>query len=49
VKRAQDEEELSFHDGELLYLIRDDGEWWLAENQDGVQGFIPSNYVEQRD
>jgi hypothetical protein len=26
--------------------LKSEGEWWLAENDKGKQGFVPSNYVE---
>ncbi|KAF0980356.1 hypothetical protein FDP41_013570 [Naegleria fowleri] len=42
------EGELSFREGEILYLVQDEGEWWMAENADGQQGYIPSNYVEMK-
>ncbi|KAL9657045.1 hypothetical protein ABK040_014593 [Willaertia magna] len=43
-----DDEELPFVEGDVLYLVREEGDWWLAENESGRQGFIPSNYVEKR-
>ncbi|KAG2391912.1 hypothetical protein C9374_013397 [Naegleria lovaniensis] len=45
---GQDGEELSFLEGEVLYLVQDEGEWWLAENAAGQQGYIPSNYVQMQ-
>ncbi|XP_065834088.1 nephrocystin-1-like [Oscarella lobularis] len=44
---SEQEGDLCFQIGELLYIIdnsRDDG-WWLAENERGEQGMIPSNYI----
>ena len=43
---AMQDDELSFKKGELLYVINDEGDWWLAENMDSSkEGLIPKNYV----
>jgi len=43
---ADDDDDLSFKMGDLLYIINNEGDWWLAEAKDsGKQGYIPKNYV----
>lgn len=41
---------LSVTNGQALRLIRNhdekgNGEWWLVENRDGGQGYVPRNYL----
>jgi len=36
--------DLSFRAGDVLNIIKQDGEWWVAE-KNGAQGLIPGNYV----
>lgn len=46
---SQNEEELSFHEGERLEVIarpQNDPDWWMARNQLGHTGLIPKNYVQ---
>jgi len=35
-------------ENEIVTIIQGDSsdEWWLAKNKDGLQGYIPANYVE---
>lgn len=45
--RAGNSDELSFRDGENLFIIDDSGkEWWQARNKHGEKGLIPCSYVE---
>ena len=37
-------EELSFNPGDVLSVLQQNGDWWLAE-LNGRRGLIPSNYV----
>jgi len=40
------ETELSFKQGDILFITeQDDSGWWYAE-LNGVSGFVPNNYVE---
>ena len=39
-------DELSFKKGDLMVVLRKEGNWWNAEHGDGRKGYIPSNYVE---
>ncbi|XP_062509468.1 nephrocystin-1-like [Corticium candelabrum] len=44
---GEEDDDLSFRKGECVYIIdrgREDG-WWVAENSDGQQGLVPSNYL----
>ncbi|KAL0486352.1 drebrin-like protein [Acrasis kona] len=41
---SADSEELSFDVDEELKVLKNEGEWWVAENASGRQGFIPCNY-----
>ncbi|KAJ2711705.1 actin binding protein [Coemansia spiralis] len=45
---AQDEDELAFKEGEVIYSINQlDPGWWSGESEDGLrQGVFPSNFVE---
>lgn len=43
---AVEDDELSFRKGDMLYVINDEGDWWLAETADSCkEGLIPKNYV----
>nr|KAG5700342.1 hypothetical protein BaRGS_029594 [Batillaria attramentaria] len=37
--------DLNFSKGDLMELVTDMGNWWLAKKQDGTEGYVPSNYV----
>ena len=41
-------DELSFLEGELLTIVKRNGEddWWLAENVFGKRGFVPKTHVQ---
>lgn len=40
------EGDLSFSQGDLMELISDkDGSWWLARHAEGMEGYVPHNYV----
>lgn len=41
---ASSPEELSFAPGDVLNIIQQNGDWWMAELR-GKRGLIPSNYV----
>lgn len=44
---AQTAEEISFQEGEVLFIYeKDDPSWWLARGT-GKIGIIPSNYIEE--
>jgi len=44
---ATEENELSFVEGETLYLVeKDDSGWWRGRNKKGKEGVFPSNFVE---
>ncbi|KAL3990152.1 SH3 domain family protein [Acanthocheilonema viteae] len=42
---AQEEGELTIKKNERLKLIDDTKNWWKVVNEEGVIGFVPSNYV----
>eukprot|EP01113_Clastostelium_recurvatum_P041526 TRINITY_DN660_c0_g1_i1.p1 TRINITY_DN660_c0_g1~~TRINITY_DN660_c0_g1_i1.p1 ORF type:complete len:338 (+),score=53.35 TRINITY_DN660_c0_g1_i1:106-1119(+) len=45
---SDDDIELSFSAGETLFvLVQEESGWWLAQNQHGDQGLIPSAYVQE--
>ena len=45
---ARNEKEISFETGDVISVIRDDGNWWYGfVNRSGKKGFFPSNYVSQ--
>eukprot|EP01113_Clastostelium_recurvatum_P032362 TRINITY_DN414_c0_g1_i1.p1 TRINITY_DN414_c0_g1~~TRINITY_DN414_c0_g1_i1.p1 ORF type:complete len:358 (-),score=93.74 TRINITY_DN414_c0_g1_i1:42-1115(-) len=44
--KAEDPRELTFSKGDVLELIREDGEWYEAQIG-GRRGLIPSNYVQK--
>lgn len=39
------EEELGVKAGEVITIIKKEGEWWQAENDKGLFGYVPYNYV----
>ncbi|ELP89417.1 bridging integrator, putative [Entamoeba invadens IP1] len=41
---AQDQGELSFKEGDLIEVIKKEGDWWLGE-LNGQQGYFPYNYT----
>ena len=43
---SKEEDELSFSEGDLLYIIDDasDHDWWLARCH-GKEGLVPSNFL----
>jgi len=44
---ATEENELSFAEGETIYLLeKDDSGWWRGRNAEGQEGLVPSNFVE---
>jgi len=42
---AQNPSELSFQFGDVLTVLKQDGDWWTAE-LNGRTGLIPGNYVQ---
>lgn len=47
---AQQEEELSFEEGEEMDLLeQDDPDWFLVKSSKGEIGLAPSNYVQDAD
>ncbi|KAI8341915.1 hypothetical protein BC941DRAFT_369299 [Chlamydoabsidia padenii] len=45
--QAQQEEELSFHEDDILVLYEnDDPDWFLVKSREGHIGLAPSNYIE---
>jgi len=44
---ATDDNEISFAEGETIYLLeKDDSGWWRGRNLKGQEGAFPSNFVE---
>jgi len=44
---ATEENELTFAEGETIYLLeKDDSGWWRGRNKKGQEGVFPSNFVE---
>mmetsp|Transcript_28371 Transcript_28371/g.69116 ORF Transcript_28371/g.69116 Transcript_28371/m.69116 type:complete len:1017 (+) Transcript_28371:228-3278(+) len=41
---AEEEEELTFKAGDMMRILEQDPEWWVAEIN-GKKGFVPANYV----
>jgi hypothetical protein len=45
--QAQQEEELTFHEEDILVLYEnDDPDWFLVKSREGLIGLAPSNYIE---
>lgn len=43
---TQADNEVPFNKGDLLYVIKDSGDWWYARvKHSGQEGYIPRNYV----
>ncbi|EDR23060.1 bridging integrator, putative [Entamoeba dispar SAW760] len=42
--QAQEEGELSFKEGDIITVLKKEGDWWLGELK-GQQGYFPYNYV----
>ena len=43
--KGQDSNELSFEEGDILYVLKkNDDNWWTCKCQD-KEGLVPSNYV----
>uniref|UniRef100_A0A183CEE9 Cytoplasmic protein NCK1 n=1 Tax=Globodera pallida TaxID=36090 RepID=A0A183CEE9_GLOPA len=47
--QAQEEQELSLTKNERLKLLDDSKPWWKALNARGEIGFVPSNYLREKD
>jgi len=47
VYQGQNESELTISENEILTVIEGTGDWWLVKNNQGQQGYVPSNYVEK--
>ncbi|XP_077988009.1 cytoplasmic protein NCK2-like [Glandiceps talaboti] len=45
--KANQDEELDIKKNERLILLDDSKAWWSVKNQDGLRGYVPSNYVEK--
>jgi len=47
---SDDPDELSFTEGDLLYIVDDasDPDWWQARCR-GKEGLVPANYLRQGD
>ncbi|ELP83397.1 SH3 domain containing protein, partial [Entamoeba invadens IP1] len=41
---AQEQGELTFKEGDIITVMKKEGDWWMGE-LNGVQGYFPSNYV----
>lgn len=45
--KSQEEGEIEFEKGDLLEIIeKDENGWWLAKHN-GIEGWVPSNYLEE--
>lgn len=42
---AKSAKELSLKVGDVISVLRDDGNWWVGISSNGQQGYFPSNYV----
>ena len=40
------EEDLTFNKGDIITIIKEDGEWWTG-TKDGRTGTFPANYVKK--
>jgi hypothetical protein len=45
--QGQNESELTISENEILTVVEGTGDWWLVKNNQGHQGYVPSNYVEK--
>ncbi|KAK7055185.1 osmosensor protein [Favolaschia claudopus] len=43
---ADDPTEISLNQGEILYIVEKQDEWWQARNSKGSVGLAPSNYFQ---
>ncbi|KAF7355821.1 hypothetical protein MVEN_00910300 [Mycena venus] len=43
---ADDPNEISFTEGEILDIVDKQGKWWQAKKADGTVGIVPSNYLQ---
>lgn len=43
--QGQQEDELTFKEGDVIKILSKDGEWWKGKNGD-QEGVFPANYVE---
>lgn len=45
--KSQEQGEIEFEKGDLLEILeKDENGWWLAK-KDGIEGWVPSNYLEE--
>jgi len=45
---ASDSDELSFQEGEIIYIVSEDSSgWWNGKLITGKTGLFPSNYIEK--
>ena len=42
--KAQNDDELTFDEGQVLMVIRKDKDWWLCR-MDDKEGMVPANYL----
>ena len=46
--QAQDTDEISLIEGEIIELIKeDDSGWWTGRTTGGLEGFFPGSYAEK--
>jgi len=46
---AEDDTELTIHEGEILFVVSETDGWYLGNNESGQKGNFPSNFVERKD
>ena len=46
---ADDEDEISFKEGDVIEVTEVDGEWTTGKLADGSEGMFPSNYIKYED
>ena len=45
---TQADDDLAFKKGDLIYIIKDDGNWWYGRiKSSGQEGYVPRNYIER--
>jgi len=45
---ATDSDELSFQEGDIIYIVSEDSSgWWNGKLINGKTGLFPSNYIEK--